>query len=228
MPGNRAASLLQVTSNGLTAFIEAAGGKHLRFKRGYKNVINKAGALLPGSSPLHLRSRSSSYEWMPTARYECLQGIELNQAGTKCGLMIETSGHGAFRENYFLDDGAYITVKASWRLPASMGHGRAHRNVAEEKLLGKNLSSMAFIYQERKLGARRLTADSLPDTGGGRAGRQRTRLACHFLLSCQALIELMRLRLSDPKGHGKTLGDLIANLQEPVEEKEVRLSIPDK
>lgn len=30
-----------VTSDGLTKFIEARGGKHLRFKRGYKNVISK-------------------------------------------------------------------------------------------------------------------------------------------------------------------------------------------
>ena len=30
-----------VTSDGLTSFIEGLGGKHLRFKRGYKNVINK-------------------------------------------------------------------------------------------------------------------------------------------------------------------------------------------
>ncbi len=31
-----------VTSDGLTKFIKAKGGKHLRFKRGYKNVINEA------------------------------------------------------------------------------------------------------------------------------------------------------------------------------------------
>lgn len=30
-----------VTSDGLTEFIENAGGKHLRYKRGYKNVIDK-------------------------------------------------------------------------------------------------------------------------------------------------------------------------------------------
>lgn len=30
-----------VTSDGLRAFIEARGGRHLRFKRGYKNVIDK-------------------------------------------------------------------------------------------------------------------------------------------------------------------------------------------
>ncbi|CAN0380360.1 unnamed protein product, partial [Hapterophycus canaliculatus] len=33
------------TSNGLKRFIEARGGKHLRFKKGYKNVIDKAIAL---------------------------------------------------------------------------------------------------------------------------------------------------------------------------------------
>ena len=31
-----------VTSDGLTAFLHAKGGKHHRFKRGYKNVINEA------------------------------------------------------------------------------------------------------------------------------------------------------------------------------------------
>lgn len=39
------------------------------------------------------------------------EGIRLNQEGTPCLLAIETSGHGAMRENYFLDDGAYLAVK---------------------------------------------------------------------------------------------------------------------
>ncbi len=30
-----------VTSNGLTEFIDSLGGKHFRYKRGYKNVIGK-------------------------------------------------------------------------------------------------------------------------------------------------------------------------------------------
>jgi phosphomannomutase len=30
-----------VTSNGLTKFIEGLGGRHFRYKRGYKNVISK-------------------------------------------------------------------------------------------------------------------------------------------------------------------------------------------
>lgn len=69
-----------VTSSGLREFINShLGGKHYRFKRGYKNVINKA--------------------------------IELNNQGIDCPLAIETSGHAALRENYFLDDGAYLMVK---------------------------------------------------------------------------------------------------------------------
>lgn len=35
----------------------------------------------------------------------------LNEEGIDCPLAIETSGHAALRENYFLDDGAYIVVK---------------------------------------------------------------------------------------------------------------------
>ena len=35
----------------------------------------------------------------------------LNEAGTDCQLAMETSGHGALKENYFLDDGAYLMVK---------------------------------------------------------------------------------------------------------------------
>jgi len=68
-----------VTSNGLTKFITDLGGKHFRYRRGYKNVIAK--------------------------------GVELNEAGESCELMMETSGHGAMKENFFLDDGAYSAVK---------------------------------------------------------------------------------------------------------------------
>ncbi len=68
-----------ITSTGLNKFIEEKGGKHHRFKRGYRNVINES--------------------------------IRLNGLGQDSQLAIETSGHGAFKENYFLDDGAYIVTK---------------------------------------------------------------------------------------------------------------------
>ncbi len=68
-----------VTSDYLTEFIQSIGGKHLRYKRGYRNVIDKC--------------------------------RELNDGGVYSPLAIETSGHAAFKENYYLDDGAYLIVK---------------------------------------------------------------------------------------------------------------------
>ena len=69
-----------VTSRHLTEFLEKdLGLKHLRYKRGYRNVIGKS--------------------------------IELNEQGIDSELAIETSGHAAYRENYFLDDGAYLATR---------------------------------------------------------------------------------------------------------------------
>ena len=39
------------------------------------------------------------------------EAIRLNAGGTDCQLAMETSGHGAMKENWFLDDGAYLIVK---------------------------------------------------------------------------------------------------------------------
>ena len=90
-----------VTSDELAAFLtEELGLKHLRFKRGYKNVIDK--------------------------------GIELNDSGERCELAIETSGHGAFRENFFSDDGAYIATKIICRMAILRKEGRKIENLIEK------------------------------------------------------------------------------------------------
>ncbi|MCD8201246.1 MAG: phosphomannomutase/phosphoglucomutase [Clostridia bacterium] len=68
-----------VASDHLTEFIESLGGKHLRYKRGYKNVIDKC--------------------------------VALNREGTYSPLAIETSGHAALKDNYYLDDGAYLVTR---------------------------------------------------------------------------------------------------------------------
>ena len=39
------------------------------------------------------------------------EAVKLNEAGQASWLAIETSGHGAMKENYFLDDGAYLVSK---------------------------------------------------------------------------------------------------------------------
>jgi phosphomannomutase len=74
-----------ITSDGLTGFIEnELKGVHFRFKRGYKNIIDKA--------------------------------QRLNDEGMECHLAIETSGHAALKENYFLDDGAFLVAKLLARM----------------------------------------------------------------------------------------------------------------
>nr|WP_202803718.1 phosphomannomutase/phosphoglucomutase [Spirulina subsalsa] len=52
------------------------------------------------------------------------EAIRLNQAGQESWLAIETSGHGAMRENYFLDDGAYLITKLLVELAKAKQEGR--------------------------------------------------------------------------------------------------------
>ncbi len=106
LQGNEGGTVVtdSLTSDGLREFIEKdLGGMQLRYKRGYKNVIDKA--------------------------------KELNDAGINAPLAIETSGHAALRENYFLDDGAYLAAKIT----------ALFANLAKE---GKNLSDLIANLKE--------------------------------------------------------------------------------
>ena len=90
-----------ITSSGLKKFIEEdLGGKHLRFKRGYKNVINEA--------------------------------LAQNAKGIDCPLAIETSGHAAMRENYFLDDGAYLVTKIIIKMAQLRKEGKKLASIIEK------------------------------------------------------------------------------------------------
>jgi len=82
-----------ITSNGLSCFItDVLGGKHHRYQRGYRNVINEA--------------------------------KRLNSEGQPCWLAIETSGHAAFKENSFYDDGAYFATKLVIKLAQLKRQGK--------------------------------------------------------------------------------------------------------
>ena len=128
-----------ITSTGLAKFIEAKGGIHHRFKRGYKNVINES--------------------------------IRLNNNGQDSQLAIETSGHGAFKENYFLDDGAYIVTKLLIELARGKKEGYTlesliatleepaesvefRMNILEEdfKTYGQNVIDALTAYAQKKPG----------------------------------------------------------------------------
>jgi phosphomannomutase len=91
-----------ITSTGLAAFIEAHGGVHHRFKRGYRNVINES--------------------------------IRLNREGQDSQMAMETSGHGALKENYFLDDGAYLVTRLLMELARGRREGYTlHALIADLK-----------------------------------------------------------------------------------------------
>ncbi len=51
------------------------------------------------------------------------ESIRLNSLGQDSQLAIETSGHGALKENYFLDDGAYLVTKLLIELARGKKHG---------------------------------------------------------------------------------------------------------
>ncbi|MBF4805162.1 MAG: phosphomannomutase/phosphoglucomutase, partial [Pseudoleptotrichia goodfellowii] len=80
--------------------IEDRGGKHHRFQRGYKNVINEA--------------------------------KKLNKKGIYTPLAIETSGHAAFMDNYFLDDGAYMAALLLIQLVKSKKVGISFTDILNE------------------------------------------------------------------------------------------------
>lgn len=119
-----------VTSDGLTDFIEnKLGGKHHRFKRGYKNVID--------------------------------EGIRLNSVGQECHLAIETSGHGALKENRWLDDGAYLMVKLLIKMAAAKAAGEGKGSKVLTELI-KDLEEAEVSVEMR------LKIDqNHPDLGGG-------------------------------------------------------------
>lgn len=90
-----------VTSDELSEFLtKKLGLRHLRYQRGYKNVIDR--------------------------------GVLLNQEGEDCELAIETSGHGAFRENHFSDDGAYIAAMIVSRMAVLKKEGKRIESLVQD------------------------------------------------------------------------------------------------
>ncbi|MBQ7219296.1 MAG: phosphomannomutase/phosphoglucomutase [Ruminococcus sp.] len=102
LEGNEGGTIItdSITSTGLNEFIEKhLGGKHYRYRRGYKNVINKA--------------------------------LELTAQGINAPLAIETSGHAAMKENYYLDDGAYLCTKIIIKLAQLRQQGETLESLLE-------------------------------------------------------------------------------------------------
>ncbi len=118
-----------VTSDGLADFIKRHGGTHLRFKRGYKNVINES--------------------------------IRLNESGIDSQLAIETSGHGALKENYFLDDGAYMVVKILIEMAKLKSEGKELHSLIDslEEPLEQTEIRVKILYDDFKVIAEQILKD---------------------------------------------------------------------
>ena len=102
-----------VTSSGLKEFIEnELKGKHHRFKRGYKNVIDEA--------------------------------IRLCNEGINAPLAIETSGHAALKENYFLDDGAYLVTKIIIKMAKLGREGKSISDLTASLKMPKDAKEIRF------------------------------------------------------------------------------------
>lgn len=82
------------------------------------------------------------------------ESIRLNKEGRDSQLAMETSGHGALKENYFMDDGAYLCIKLLIELgkgnrledlvsdlqePAESAEVRMHFNIADFKPEGSRI-----------------------------------------------------------------------------------------
>ncbi|WP_318663628.1 phosphomannomutase/phosphoglucomutase [Treponema sp.] len=57
---------------------------------------------------------------------------ELNAKGVNAPLAMETSGHGALKENYYLDDGAYLAVKLVIALAKARAEGKTLDSLIEK------------------------------------------------------------------------------------------------
>ncbi len=163
-----------VTSDGLAKFIAGRGGKHRRFKRGYKNVINEA--------------------------------IRLNEIGEYAPLAIETSGHAALKENYFLDDGAYLVTRLLIALAEEAKEGRdvtdAIKDLAEPAEAAEFRPTFASGCDFKAVGAEILTdfatyAQNLP-------------FATPAPDNCEGV------RINFDRGHGDGWALLRMSLHEPI------------
>ncbi|MBR5543763.1 MAG: phosphomannomutase/phosphoglucomutase [Oscillospiraceae bacterium] len=99
------------------------------------------------------------------------ESIRLNKEGHDSQLAIETSGHGALKENYFLDDGAYLVTKLLIELargrkngytleslietleePAESVEFRMNIELSDFKEYGQNVIEELKAYAEKKEG----------------------------------------------------------------------------
>jgi phosphomannomutase len=132
------------------------------------------------------------------------ESIKLNAEGRDSWLAIETSGHGAMKENYFLDDGAYLVSKLLVELALAKQSGKVLTDLIAElqepaesqeyrlKILAEAFQphGMAVIEAMREFVAQQTDWQAVPNNYEG------IRVAC--TAPDEAGWFLLRLSLHDP------------------------------
>ena len=130
------------------------------------------------------------------------EAIRLNEAGETCLLAMETSGHGALKENYFLDDGAYLATKIVIRYAQLRRQGRTLADLLEgmrEPLEARELRFRLLPEDCKAAGAAVLEALARYAAGqpGWRAAPQNYE-GLRYAVPAQKGWFLLRMSLHDP------------------------------
>ena len=153
------------------------------------------------------------------------EAIRLNESGIDSQLAIETSGHGAFKENYFLDDGAYLMVK----LLIEMGKGNSLASLIEGLKEPAESAEIRFHVGEvedlqangdRILGELQARAESIPGWSLEKENYEGVRVNCDtehgngWLLLRKSLHEpIMPLNIeSDSEGGTRMIAEALYGL----------------
>jgi phosphomannomutase len=144
------------------------------------------------------------------------ESIRLNTEGQESWLAIETSGHAAMKENYFLDDGAYIVSKILIKLAQLKLHGKQLGNLIaqlrepeESKEFRLNILAEDFSgYGKKVIEAVEYLADHTPGWCIVPKNYEGTRISCNpgygngwFLLRLSLHDPVLPLNIeSDDKG----------------------------
>ena len=75
------------------------------------------------------------------------EAIRLNKEGKYCPLAIETSGHAALKENYFLDDGAYLVTRLLVKMAKLKGEGKKLRDLIADLKLPKETDEIRMGFK---------------------------------------------------------------------------------
>ncbi len=113
------------------------------------------------------------------------EAVRLNEEGRDCPLAIETSGHAALRENYFLDDGAYLITRILIEMAKLRAQGRTLESLIadlkcakEEKEIRMRITTPHFSeYGEDVLGLLELFAPNLGELATD--SREGVRISMH-------------------------------------------------